>query len=196
MKNDIENNNKQIARHTLRLFDGKPKVQQYLHDTINLSIDILSVNDSPEVGITSYSTIGLFKTILSKGNKPFETRIELCGAMPSSEECWGNIMASVSFALMRSKQIILPGSVMENYVSGYYPDTTVPHLYFTIPYLWNDNYFEELTLHDKIKVNWLQCISISESELRLLQTLGSKNFEDKLQQADIDLFDLNRITLE
>ena len=152
-KAPISPEKKFIARHALALFGGKPKVQEYLHDDIDLSIDILSVVDSPEQGTTAYSTLGLFETILGSGDKELPTGVELCGAMPPDVEHWGNILAGASFALMRTKQVVIPGSVLEGYVAEYYPHTTVPHLYLTAPFFWNDGHFQELTLDTGRTVN-------------------------------------------
>jgi hypothetical protein len=55
---------KSIGRHALSAFVGKPEVQEYIHDDMPLAVDVLSVADSPNDGIVSYSTIGLFEIAL------------------------------------------------------------------------------------------------------------------------------------
>ncbi|MBR7905153.1 suppressor of fused domain protein, partial [Burkholderia cenocepacia] len=46
------------------------------------------------------------------------------------------------------------------------------------------------------KVNWLQGIPISDAELEILRTRGDSEFEDLLEQADVDVFDLYRSSLK
>ncbi|PZW95601.1 hypothetical protein DFS13_1171 [Burkholderia sp. 28_3] len=48
----------------MSVFDGMPKVQEYLHDDLPMAVDVLSVADSPDPDLVSYSTIGLFETAL------------------------------------------------------------------------------------------------------------------------------------
>ncbi|WP_284898021.1 suppressor of fused domain protein [Burkholderia sp. lyk4-R2A-23] len=193
-KGPISADRKAVGRHALSVFGGKPKVQEYLHDDLPMTVDVLSVVDSPEPDLVSYSTIGLFETVL--GNEAeLGTRVELCGAMPADIEQWPNVLASAVFALMRSRRPVMPGSVLEGYVAEYYSDTLVPHLYLTAPFLWSDGHFKQLELDNGVKVNWLQGIPISEAELEILRTRGESEFEDLLEQADVDVFDLYRASM-
>ncbi|MET3214170.1 UNVERIFIED_ORG: hypothetical protein ABIC48_001914 [Burkholderia territorii] len=194
-KGPISAGRKAVGRHALSVFGGKPKVPEYLHDDLPMAVDILSVADSPDPDLVSYSTIGLFETALG-GETELGTRVELCGAMPADIERWPNVLASAAFALMRSRRAVIPRSVLEGYVAEYYSDTLVPHLYLTAPFLWNDGHFKQLDLEGGEKVNWLQGIPISDTELEILRTRGDGEFEDLLEQADVDVFDLYRSSLE
>lgn len=183
-----------VGRHVLSVFGGKSKVQEYLHDDFPMAVDVLSVVGSPEPDLVSYSTIGLFETVL--GNEAeLGTRVELCGAMPADIEQWPNVLASAVFALMRSRRAVMPGSVLEGYVAEYYSDTLVPHLYLTAPFLWSEGHFKQLELDSGVKVNWLQGTPISEAELEILRARGESEFEDLLEQADVDVFDLYRASM-
>ncbi|MBG0862640.1 suppressor of fused domain protein [Burkholderia sp. 9779_493] len=184
-----------MGRHALSVFDGMPKVLEYLHDDLPMAVDVLSVADSPDPDLVSYSTIGLFETALG-GETELGTRVELCGAMPADIEHWPNVLAFAAFALMRSRWAVMPGGVLEGYVAECYSDTLVPHLYLTAPFLWNDGHFKQLDLESGEKVNWLQGIPISDAELEILRTRGDSEFEDLLEQADVDVFDLYRSSLK
>lgn len=194
-KGPISAGRKAVGRHALSVFGGKPKVQEYLHDDLPMAVDVLSVVDSPDPGLVSYSTIGLFETALG-GETELGTRVELCGSMPADIEQWPNVLASAAFALMRSRRAVMPGSVLEGYVAEYYSDTLVPHLYLTVPFLWNDGHFKQLDLESGEKVNWLQGVPISGAELEILRTRGDSEFEDLLEQANVDVFDLYRSSLQ
>ncbi|HGF4014144.1 MULTISPECIES: suppressor of fused domain protein [Burkholderia] len=194
-KGPISAGRKAVGRHALSVFDGMPKVLEYLHDDLPMAVDVLSVADSPDPDLVSYSTIGLFETALG-GETELGTRVELCGAMPADIEHWPNVLAFAAFALMRSRWAVMPGGVLEGYVAECYSDTLVPHLYLTAPFLWNDGHFKQLDLESGEKVNWLQGIPISDAELEILRTRGDSEFEDLLEQADVDVFDLYRSSLK
>ncbi|HGO6077140.1 suppressor of fused domain protein [Burkholderia cenocepacia] len=57
-------------------------------------------------------------------------------------------------------------------------------------------HFKQLDLESGEKVNGLQGIPISDAELEILRTRGDSEFEDLLEQADVDVFDLYRSSLK
>ncbi|WP_231852649.1 suppressor of fused domain protein [Bordetella petrii] len=190
--NPVSPQRKAVARHALAVFEGTPVVHAYRHDEIDLSIDILVVDDSPDDGLVSYSTVGLFETELRHGDgKPLPMRIELCAEAPQEQEFWGNILSTAAFGLMRDGHAALPGSALPDCVGEYYPDATVPHLYLCVPFSWQDGEFRRLELGGQI-INWLQAFPISDAELAYLKTHGADAFEDLLLEHDPDLYDLER----
>ncbi|MEI2417237.1 suppressor of fused domain protein [Orrella sp. JC864] len=184
---------KAIARHALSVFGGKPLVQAYHHDEIQtLSIDLLEVDDSPDDGLVSYSTLGLFEAELRHDDgQAMQTRIELCAEMPDDLDLWGNVLATAAFTLLRGGQAAIPGSVLPGCVAEYYPDTTVPHLYLCVPYSWHGGEFPRFE-QDGVLVNWLQAVPISEAELALVERQGHEALEDALLEHEPDIYDLER----
>jgi antitoxin YqcF len=182
--------NKAIAKHVLKAFGGTPKVQAYHHDTISMSVDILRCADRPWSGVTSYSTIGLSDFPMLKHASEFPVRLEIAGASASSNELFPNVLASVAFSIMRTRGLYAPGTSVLDFVREYYPSTTVPHLYFTAPYLWNDS-LNSLDCGTK-KVSWLLLVPISDTELSFLKQHGDDALEDLFEKNDIDIFDLHR----
>lgn len=187
---NISTDNKAIARYVAKAFGGSPAVREYLHDDLPLKIDILSVKDQPDISLTSFGTLGLSDTAFKWGNGEFPTRIELCAAAASSFEHFPNIISSAAFNVMRTQTVCHPGSVMPNYVAEYYTDTVLPHLYFTSPFPWEDE-LKSMDLPSK-KVSWLLCFPISDAEHTFLKSHGEEKFEDMLETAGADIFDLNR----
>ena len=185
----ISSDNKAIARRLADVFGGRPSVREYLHDALPLKIDILSCENQPQEGVTSYGTIGLSDSSLNWGDGEFETRIELCGAINSSVKYFPNILTSAAFNIIRSKIVCHPGIYMENYVKEYYPETKLPHLYFTSPFIWEQ--LKSITL-DKKMVTWLLCFPISQTEAEFLHREGDDKFEDLLELREVDIFDINR----
>jgi hypothetical protein len=183
--------NKQLARHTASAFGGKPEVRAYHHDHVKLSVDILSCVDRPSEGLTSFATLGLSDhPMADREGKEFPVRIELVGACASGAKLFPNIIASAAFHVMRNRQFFGPGVALPGYVAEYYKDTTVPHLYLSAPFLWEET-LRTLELPTK-KVTWLLIVPISDDEARYLATSGDEAFEDLLQRHDVDIFDLAR----
>jgi hypothetical protein len=178
-----------VARNIAKIFGGKPIVYDYFHDTLDLSLGILSSENTPEDGVTSYGTIGLLNTPFVWGDGEFQTRLELVGVCMTEEKDFANILSSAAFNIMRSKKLCYPGTVMPAYVAEYYPNTHLPHLYFTSPFIWPDLTTSEL---GNIKVSWLLVIPISEAEYAYLKENGDDKFEDLLEEKEAAIFDLHR----
>ncbi|WP_459616805.1 suppressor of fused domain protein [Bordetella sp. 2513F-2] len=186
---------KTVARHAWAVFGGEPVVHAWHHDALDLSIDIIEVDDSPYEGLVSYSTIGLFELDLRQDDgSPMSTQVELCAEAPHEQEEWGGILSTAAFVLMRAGQAVRSGSVLPDCVSEYYPETTVPHLYLCAPYAWNDTEFPPVAF-DGTQVNWLQVVPISEAERAYLEREGQEAFEDALVEADPDIYSLDRPSL-
>lgn len=179
-----------IARHVMTLFDGMPKSRPFTRDARELAV--LSVADAPDEEVVSYSTAGLCEVALDTGG--FDTRIELCGAMPDDVAHWPEILAAAAFELAAAASPVRPGVVVRDVVARFHPKTTVPHLYLSIPFIWNDGEFPECRVDDT-RINWLQCFPVSDDEARLAGELGADGFESRLDEADIDTYDLRRKSL-
>jgi len=182
--------NKTLAKHALKAFGGTPQVQAYHHDTEKLSVDLLRCEDRPCKGVTSYSTIGLSDHPMLKDGREFPTRLEIAGACASVDQFFANILASAAFCIIRTQQLYHPGSVMLGYVREYYPSTTVPHLYFTAPFLWEDAP-KTMDCGTK-KVCWLLVVPISDAEYEYLRQQGDEALEDLFEKHQIDVFNLAR----
>jgi hypothetical protein len=184
--------NKLVARHVLEAVGGTPQVNEYVHDTEDLTIDILRCADRPTQGVTTYSTIRLSDSPMLKGEEEFPVRLEMVGACASKNEFFPNVLAAAAFCIMWTRRLVYPGAVLENYVKEYYPSTPVPHLYLTAPFLWEGT-LKTLDCVTK-KVSWLLAIPISESEKQYLHTHGDSELEGVFEQEQIDIFDLKRVS--
>jgi hypothetical protein len=91
---------------------------------------------------------------------------------------------------MRTGKLCYPGSALPDYVREYYPSTTVPHLYFTTPFLWEGS-LVSLDCGNKT-VSWLLAMPISDAEIGFLTDRGDDALEDLFETHQIDIFDLNR----
>ena len=94
---------------------------------------------------------------------------------------------------MKSDAVYHPGTVMPDAVRQSYPASKLPHLYLTSPFLWEP---ELRTLDFGIKkVSWLLAMPISESEYSYLRTHDVNALEHLLENANIDIADLDRPSL-
>lgn len=192
MKTPATPHRKAVAQHILKMFKGDPVIYAYHDETEKRSISVIITEDTIEKGIKSIGTIGLSETPLldSKGNE-FPTRVELCSAVPDTLGDWENVVVSAAFSIQQRRCPIRPGAVLENVVREFYPDLEMPHLYFSVPFLWNDEHFEELVFNT-VKINWLQCFAIHESEMEFIVKEGFEAFEDRLVEKEVDIFDMAR----
>ena len=183
--------NKKIARHAAAAFGGAPKVQAYDHDHEPLSIALLSCADRPCEGVTAYSTVGLsdYPMIDAKGEE-YPARLEIAGTCATENEEFANVLAAAAFCVIRTKRLLYPGAALAGYVREYFHDTTVPNLYFTAPFLWEET-LKTLDCGVK-KASWLLAVPISQSELEHLNQYGDDSLEKLFEAKQIDVFDLNR----
>lgn len=180
--------NKIIAQKAFEALGGKPQVSRYYNKAGTYKIDILQCDDRPDEGVSSYATIGLsdFTIGLSSGNK--ELRVELLGACDKGKVKFPNILAYLSFEIMTQGKCGY-GQIWENFISEYYPNIDMRHLYLMSPFLWEN--LQTLEFEDK-KVAWLLLVPISDAEAQYADENGAEMLEEQLEKADIDIFNLGR----
>jgi hypothetical protein len=182
--------NKAISRHVAQAFGGTPHVRIYDHDTIDLSVAILSSANRPVKGVTSYATVGLSDYPMRYAKGEFPTRLELVGGCEALRVEFANILSAAAFCVMRTGMLIAPGSVMRNYVGEFVADSSVPHLYFSPPFLW-ESVLKSRDFGPKT-VSWLLAIPISEAEARYCDEHGGSALEDLFEKHQIDIYNLYR----
>lgn len=183
---------KAVARHTLKIFGGELKVQAYYDDSKSLSVDLLTTVDSLHVGVKSIGTIGLSEIpLIGDDGEEFPTRIELCAGALTEEIFWENAVASVAFFIRKRKRAVMPGDVIVDIFDDYVKSPKMPHVYLTIPFMWNDAYFTQLEF-SSLKINWLQCIAIYEEERIFIEKFGGDAFDDLLSDQEVNTLDFDR----
>ncbi len=181
-----------IGKRLIQAFGGgKPKVIRYWDENEENSVDLLSLPSQKHNGTLFYGTMGLFYKQFVIDGVPFESRVEMVGAAYEAFEQFPNVLSTASFCSIKDDFFCEPGSVLPNAVSMYYPKLEAKHLYFTSPFLWEDD-LDTLQLSDDIDVNWILAIPITDSESSYLKENGEDAFEDLLEENDIDIFDLSR----
>ncbi|MED1042885.1 suppressor of fused domain protein (plasmid) [Bacillus mycoides] len=188
----VSTENKQIAQLALKAFGGKPKVTKYWDDNKKSSIDILLSNDNQfDDDVFSFSTLGLSDYSIGYESNELPIRMELVGA--SDFECFPNVLSTCAFYIINSNYKCFPGAIFENVVSMYLPNSSMKHILFVNPYLW-ENKFETVSFEKK-QVSWLMTVPISEGEKKYAEKYGADALEDLFEEKQINVFDLERISL-
>lgn len=186
----VSNESKVVARTIRDVFGGNPKVICYWNKNNSKYVDILSSQNTPDEGITSYSTVSLSEhgQGITSGNKPLN--VEILGACANEIECFPNIIAFCAFTLMNGQQKLYPGALVKNVISYHLPDVNMKHILFITPFLW-DNEPETIDFEDKY-VTWLQAIPISDSEYNYALKHSPDELVSIFEEKQIDIFDINR----
>lgn len=179
-----------IAKYLREAFGGHPEVTRYCDDNNRSQVDIMACKDRPTEGVISYGTVGLSDHPLMKYGKEYPSRVELTGACASCYTLFPNVLATAAFHVINSKWFCYPGAVFPDVVSMHRASETMEHLFFTSPFLWEGRL---QTLHIESKaVAWLLIVPISESELRYAIENDTDKLEDRFEEHQIDVYDLNR----
>lgn len=189
----VSSENKQIARYASAAFGGSARVEEYKNNSDTLSVGILSCRDKPVEGVTSYSTVKLSDHPMQWKDGEFPTRIELAGTSLNTADFFPNILASAAFTIMQSDAVYHPGTVIPNVVAQHYPESKLPHIYLTAPFLWPHD-LETLDCGTKT-VSWLLAMPISEAEHRYLKEHGEHALEQLLEKEKTDFSDLDRVSI-
>jgi hypothetical protein len=161
-----------------------PKIVKYGDEKSDSEIRILSCPDPIDEDVMFFSTIGLSEIIKNKNST------EIFFTSYTSFSKAANILSTTAFFIINNGWIASDGAVFETLIEMYYPNKEMKHLYFTMPYLWEDK-LEDFSVENK-KVNFLLAIPISDKELAFKNKYGFEKFENLFQEKEVDIFDLDR----
>jgi hypothetical protein len=194
-----------------------PKAQQYSSDKSiwtrqagykndkKLTFDILTLQNVPQKGMTTYATLGLSEYLLrddSNNQKP--RRVELLSALMDDtdfEKVTGDIENKENFYedsllyiccyMINEGSYIFPGDKWINFFSNKYEDfSEMEHLFFMTPTLLTNKLLPTI-IEDK-EIEWLLCVPISNKELKYLENYGPGALEKLLLKNKVDVSDLLR----
>lgn len=183
------NNDKLVAQRILQAVGGNPKVVEYRDRNENSAIDIFIGTDRPYEEITTYSTIGLSNYGIGLKSPNKEIRVEFVGGCESTYEKFGNVLSSCAFNIINDQFSCKPGTTYPNIISEYYEETSMKHVLFTNPFLWDElGYIDTENVH----ITWLMLVPISDKEFEFVRNNSAEELEDLFEKNEIDIFDLNR----
>lgn len=183
--------NKKLIFQTLWKAIGlTPKVVAYYDNNRTSKIDMYIGVDRPDYGITTYSTIGLYESPIDLVTKNGdEICVEFIAICNSDIELFLNIIASCAFNIINDHYSCRPGTVYPDIVKEYYDGIEMEHIYFTVPFLWEE--LDNIVMENKV-ITWLLAMPISNNEFEFLKANGSDALEDLLEENSVDIFDINR----
>ncbi|WNF22685.1 suppressor of fused domain protein [Mesobacillus jeotgali] len=184
----ISEENRIIAQTALKAFGDNPSVHKYWDDNHKSSIDILSVKSREFNDVVLRSTIGLSDYSMGYEDVFLPLRIEIVGA--SDLNCFSNVLATCAFNIINTKFECSLGSIFKDVINMYLPDSPMSHILFVSPFLWGEK-LKTLDFKSK-KVGWLMAVPISEAEKSYADEQGFEALEDLFEQAQINVFDLER----
>jgi antitoxin YqcF len=184
--------NKALAKRMHQIFGGKSsaRVIDYLNNNESICIPLLICPDHPDDGLITHMTIGLSDYPMYQDDNEFHVRTELIGVCDGNIDWFPNVLASVAFHLIRTSCLFCPGSILKNVLADYDSTVNVKHFYFTSPFLWEDE-LQVFQLKTK-RVACLMCILITDSEYEYFKQYGDEQFEELLEQSDVDIFNVRR----
>lgn len=189
----ISEENKAIARAVADAFGGKPKITRFWDDDRKSHVDIAACNDRPQDGVTSFSTLSLSDAPLHMDGEEYKARVELVGACGNAFQEFDSALATAAFCIINSHWFCYPGRIFPDVLSMYECSSTMQHLLFVPPFLWEDR-LQTLDLKTKT-VAWLLAVPISEPEASYAQTEGSDKLVALFSKRQIDVFDLERSSI-
>ena len=123
-----------VLHETIQL---TPKVLSYADEAKENQIDMYIGENRPDIGLTTYSTIGLSEYSIGLINQTGkEIRIEFIGMCNSDFLEFPNIIASCAFNIIKGNYSCTPGMVNPNVIDQYYDGLEMHHIYYTYPIYW------------------------------------------------------------
>jgi hypothetical protein len=184
----ISAENKALAVYLRSMIGGRPSVSKFWDDAHHASIDIMRVEKAPDEHISTVSTLGLSDTDIGLEADGRSLRVELLMSYRTSQNDGENILSTCAFNVINSAMPINPGVIFPRVVELYRPSSSMVHILFSSPYLW-DLQTQDFTTK---KVAWLVAIPISDAEYDLARSEGSDALENLLEERNADVFDLDR----
>lgn len=187
---EIADSSRVVAKTAAAAFGGTPRITRFWDDDHHNSVDILSCEDGPQLGVTAYSTVGLSEWPLHYGAEEHHTRLEVVGACGSGFQGYDNALATTAFNIINSSWFCYPGAVYPDVLSLYGSSPTMKHFLFVVPFLWEDE-LPTLELEHR-SIAWLLALPISNEERSFVESNSSDELEELFQERQIDIFDLAR----
>lgn len=190
---EVTNQMKDIAKLLANINGGRPRMSRFYDDNKENIIDIVIMDNKPELHETTFATIGLCNYDIGYSVDGIPLRVEFIGACIDEYNLLGNIVSTCAFNIINSGYSCSPGMIYPDVVRMYYPELNMKHVMFVSPFLWDEN-LTSLDFEDK-HVSWLQAIPISDAEYAYAEQNGSEALENLFEQSDVDILDLNRASV-
>ena len=181
-------NRKEIFRYSRRFIGGKSEVYSYYNSDKSKSIDIMISSETQYSEVDIYSTIGLSEVEIGLKYNDKTVGVELISIGDKGDELNANILASVAFELMDTKDCYF-GKIVPNAISQYDAKYECKHVILLTPAFWEK--YHQYEIEDKI-VAWLLLVPVTNAEKMYIENNGVEAFEHILAQQNSDITDRKR----
>jgi hypothetical protein len=182
--------NKAIAKKIVAIVGGNPSVTRYWDEDESHSVDLLFLENRPTNGVITVTSLGLSDSPLYFRDEEYPVRVEILGCCGIQKELFPNLIATMAFYIIKNHWFCAPGVIYPDVISMYYPDSHMKHIFFTTPFLWEDN-LSALEFSSK-KVAFLLAVPISEKEKLYATEHSPRELERIFEHENIDIFNLDR----
>lgn len=183
-----------VLGYLTRQLGRQPIIAQRNDSEDRWSIGLAKFLHTLMTGLATQATIGLSEFDLRFANgKPFPGGIELLALTNTTTMHFEKALAALSFHAIKTGRVCAPGEVFRDVLSAAIPGVTVPHLFATDPFAWQDgpSAIESFEAGSR-KVYWVMVVPISDGELALLRDGGEEALTDRLEEHRVDVADLWR----
>jgi antitoxin YqcF len=193
MTKQITAKHKHLASYVAGIFGAqKPPIARFTDEKGGSDVFILEAENSPQMGVKSFSTIGLSDSpLFLKGNE-FGARVEIVGACGSSFHGFADAISTAAFCVINSHWFCAPGVIFPDVIGAHGISTTMSDIYFANPFLWPE--LKAINIEGK-DVAWLLAVPVSKAETDFAQKNGPEKLESLLSEMDIDILNLNRASI-
>lgn len=151
---------------------------------------LATVDESPERGMRSISTIALSDFEISKQVQGLPLRVELVAAAPTRlSEALEDMVSHISFNIILDSYPCYPEAIYHDVVAHYLPESPLRHIIMLDPFLWPE--LDTLRFSDRI-VTWLMVAPISDPELQFYAKSGFDALVDLMEKHQVDVTDYLR----
>ena len=185
--------NEVLYREACGVFGGEPRVFRYYSPVSEMSIDVLTVKDSPKADVYSCATLGMMHHPVGQriGGKPL--RFELCGACVSKYDTFLDFVNTLSVRIMTSQEKCRENAVIEDCVRAFIPQANTWHILLTSLPLWGSPFIGQS--FDDAEVRWLTMVFITENERQFMAQNGAEALVSLLDKNRGKLVDPTRASL-
>lgn len=187
--------NIKLAHYLASVFETKPEVQGYLNEDETAEVDILRCKDSPQDNVTSFATLGP-SDLGPKAAKGLSDGfgVEIVASIESNVVGYDEVLSTCALSVMSGGIKLFPGSVIPNAIDLHKGvSNSLTSIVFSHPFFCSDKLLSQE--YESKTVTYLRAIPISDGEMNYLHESGFDALESKFIEHQIDVFDVNRVSL-
>lgn len=187
--------NIKLAHYLASVFETKPEVRVYLNEDETASVDILRCKDSPQDNVTSFATLGL-SDLGPKAAKGLSAGfgVEIVASIHSNAVGYDEVLSTCALSVIAGDIKLFPSSIIPNVIDLHDgASSSLSSIVLSYPFLWSDKLLSQE--YKNKTVTFLQAIPISDGEMDYLNINGYEALEAQFIDHQIDVFDVNRVSI-